>query len=182
MKTVYFIVPILGFIIGYSSFRTLDKNNTEGKQAYLQEDTVLSVSMETLPSPTPTPTITPSPKPTNIPTQIPTPTEIPTPTPTKIIIAPADMEPLFEEFSITFNVDKNKLKKIADCESHFNRGVWKDPYAGMYQFSETTWTKYRNLMGKDPNINLRFGARESIETAAYVLSIGAERIWPTCSK
>ena len=110
-----------------------------------------------------------------------TPTLTPTPTPRPLISAPTDLEPLFEEFSITYSVEKNKLKFIAKCESNFNVGVWKEPYAGLYQFDEVTWTKYRNLMEKDPNINLRFGARESIETAAFVVSIGNERIWPTCS-
>src|SRR3990167_5146214 len=98
------------------------------------------------------------------------------------MIIPTDLIPLFDEFSRTYNVDKEKLARIAYCESHFNRGVWKPPYAGMYQFHEKTWEKYRNIMGKDPNIDLRFGARESIETAAFVLSIGQQHIWPSCSK
>src|SRR3989344_1434461 len=141
MKLAFFVIPILGFVIGYSTFQAFDKSATERKMAYSQKDEVLSVSVETLPSATPTPTITPYPKPTNLPTRIPTTTEIPTPTPTRVITAPSDLEPLFDEFSKTFNVDKYKLKKIADCESLFNRGFGKAPYAGMYQFSETPWKK-----------------------------------------
>lgn len=128
-------------------------------------------------TPTPTPTSTPTAKPTATPTETPT----PTPTPTPQIAAPEDLEPLFDEFAGAYGVDKNKLKAIAKCESNFARGVLANPYAGMYQFTESTWTKYRNLMEKDPNINLRFGARESIETAAYVLSIGDSKIWPSCN-
>jgi len=183
LKTSLFIVsPIIGFVIGYSFLMNLDKNNSEQIQISSVNESVLSTASETSISPTLLPTTIPTPEPTDIPSPIPSPTNIPTPTPTKVINAPADLEPLFDEFSKTFNVDEYKLKKIADCESHFNRSVWKDPYAGMYQFTETTWTKYRNMMNKDPNINLRFGARESIETAAFVLSIGNEHIWPVCSR
>lgn len=79
-----------------------------------------------------------------------------------------------------YGVDVNVLKKIANCESHFNNAVSAPPYAGMYQFTENTWINYRRKMGKDPDINLRFGARESIETAAYVIAIGDLHIWPVC--
>ena len=173
------LAPIIGFTAGIFAMQKFDGKTSEDGQ-------VLSYYEEPLNSPTPsnTPTLIPTETPSPIPTKIPTPapTDIPTAVPTKIIIAPSDLEPLFDEFSEKFGVDENLLKKIANCESHFNQGVWKEPYAGMYQFSESTWAKYRNLMGKDPNSNLRFGARESIETAAYVLSIGQSHIWPTCSK
>jgi len=37
-------------------------------------------------------------------------------------------------------------------------------------------------MGEDPNPDLRFGARESIQTAAYVLAHRGPGAWPVCSK
>lgn len=182
MNKVFFILtPLIGFTLGYSLLAKLDDVSYKSK-VLAQEDEAQNEIITTSLTSTNVPTDTPTPQPTNTPTPIPSPTKIPTPTPTKVIIAPQDLEPLFDEFSKAFNVDEYKLKKIADCESHFNRAVWKDPYAGMYQFQDTTWTKYRNMMGKDTNINLRFGARESIETAAFVLSIGGEHIWPVCSR
>ena len=169
-------VFILGIFIGFSGMRFFDRDFLKGE--------VLSQEFEEVVSPTVTPTPTPSPSPTPSPTPtlVPTPTLTPMPTPTPILIVPTDLTPLFDEFSRTYSVDKEKLVRIAYCESHFNRGIWEPPYAGMYQFHEKTWEKYRNMMGKDPNIDLRFGARESIETAAFVLSIGAQHIWPVCSK
>lgn len=180
LKVIFLVLaPIIGFTAGVSAMQNFDGKTSEVGQvlSYYEDPIETSIPENT---PTPVPTETPSPIPTKIPT--PAPTDIPTPSPTKIITVPNDLEPLFNEFSAKFGVDKNVLIKIANCESHFNQAVWKEPYAGMYQFSESTWTKYRNLMGKDPNSNLRFGARESIETAAYVLSIGQSNIWPTCSK
>lgn len=180
---ILLIAPTIGFIIGYFAMQNFNKSGSSIIQKTAQDENILSTELETTPSSTrPSPTSSPTPESTMVTASTPYPTAIPTPKPTKVIIAPADLEPLFEEFSKTYKVDEYKLKKIADCESHFNRGVWSDPYAGMYQFKDSTWTKYRNMMGKDPNIDLRFGARESIETAAFVLSIGAERIWPVCSR
>jgi soluble lytic murein transglycosylase-like protein len=128
-------------------------------------------------TPTATPTETPTPRPTNTPTSTATP--LPTPTPT--IPAPADLDPLFNEFAGKYGVDANFLKKIADCESHFNPGVVNGPYAGMFQFTQSLWVKYRVLMAADPDPDLRFGARESIETAAYIISQRGAGPWPACS-
>ena len=171
MKRLYIITFCLGILFGYQGMRAIRLKVTV-------KGDVLSQSLEA--TITPTPTL--SPTPTTSPTLTLTPTQItPTLKQTLIVIAPNDLEPLFRQYSTTYNVDEYRLKKIAYCESHFNTGVYKDPYAGMYQFSENTWSKYRNMMGKDPNSDLRFGARESIETAAFVLSIGQQHIWPSCS-
>jgi hypothetical protein len=121
----------------------------------------------------------------------PTPKEVvPTATPTiavqptvSVVNAPSDLEPLFSQFANQYGVDINLLKRIADCESHFNPGVVAGPYAGMFQFTQGTWTSYRNWMGEDPNSNLRYGAREAIQTAAFAMSQGkASSLWPACSK
>jgi hypothetical protein len=102
----------------------------------------------------------------------------------KLVTAPADLEPLFAEFADKYHVSANLLKKIANCESHFNRGVVNKggQYMGMFQFEISTWINNRRLMGQDSNPDLRFGARESIETAAYVISRGGKSAWPACSK
>lgn len=181
MKRLYIITFCVGILFGYQGMRAIGSN-------VLVKGDVLSQSLEVTLTPIPTETSTPvptlSPTPTASPTPTLTPREIltPTPKPTPIVIAPNDLEPLFRQYSTTYNVDEYKLKRIAYCESHFNTGVYKDPYAGMYQFNTNTWSKYRNMMGKDPNSDLRFGARESIETAAYVISLGQDSIWPSCTK
>lgn len=174
--TILFLVFIVFAGIGYGCMKAFD-NSPE----------VLSEKIEITPSPnsteTPTPTLTPTPTNSPTPTVTPTPTNSPTPTPSPTPIeAPNDLVPLFNEFSNLYKVDIELLKKIANCESHFNRAVDAPPYAGMYQFEVETWKKYRKLMGKDENPDLRFGARESIETASYALSLGAKNLWPACSK
>jgi hypothetical protein len=139
-------------------------------------------SPTTTPAPTspPTPTSTPNPTPSPVPIS---PTLTPTPTLVSIVQAPADLEPVFKEFADKYHVDANLLKKIADCESHFNSGVVSPNglYAGMFQFAVGTWTTNRNLIPADPNPDLRFGARESIETAAFMISRGQSDSWPSCS-
>lgn len=126
------------------------------------------------PTHTPTPTLTPTPTPT--PTITPTPTPSATPTPLPI----SDFEAYFDEYSKTYGIDKQVLKKIAYCESGGNPGASSGPYGGMFQFTESTWIATRTKMGLDPNPNLRFGAKESIETAAYKLASGGERAWRNC--
>ncbi len=135
-----------------------------------------------IPSDTPTPTLSPTPTVTPKPTPTLGPTSTPTPIPN--IVAPADLEPLFAEFAARYNVSVNLLKKIADCESHFNRGVvsGNEKYMGMFQFEDRLWIHARQEMGENPDANLRFGARESIQTAAWVIAHWGTKAWPVCSK
>src|SRR3989344_2086685 len=151
------------------------------------------------PDPTPTPSVTPTRTPTPMkkpvitlaiipsPTVTPTPFSSPKPTataaPTVSYSKSTPFDALFSEFANKYGVDVNLLKKIADCESHFNPGVVSPNglYAGMFQFAAGTWDKHRKAMGADPNPDLRFGARESIETAAYVISRWGAGSWPACS-
>lgn len=135
-----------------------------------------------LPSPTPTNTPTPTPtiQPTETPT--PTPTETPTPTPTEEqTFAPSDLESFFSKYADEYHIDKELLKKIADCESHFNPNANNnDMYLGMYQFGEGAWIGARSRMGLDTNLTLRTNAEESIRTAAYKISQGEQSAWPNC--
>lgn len=139
-----------------------------------------------IPSHTPTPTSTPSPTltptPTFTPTPTLTPTNTPTPTPTN---TPTPMptsafEQYFDQYSAQYGVDKEVLKKIAYCESGAHPGANNGEYGGMFQYSVTTWEETRRLMGADPNPDLRFGAKESIETTAFKLSRGGDRAWANC--
>jgi Transglycosylase-like domain len=171
--------------------------------------TIATVDETQLPSPTPTiyiaqsqttaeatqaPTPPPAQKeiptvtPTAIPTQTPFPTETPAPSPT---IAPSptsipqpsssDLETLFSQYSSTYNVSEDELKKIANCESGFNTNSNNAGlYEGMFQFSASTWESVRGRMGLDPNPDLRTDPAEAIKTAAYMLSQGEENAWPNC--
>lgn len=183
MRRIVIFVFLTGFILGMLFMSRLKYKFIASQKVLSENIEVISTALPT-DSPTPTPSLTPSPTPLSTPTLIPTPvlTASPTPTSTPIVAVPEDLKPLFEEFADSYHIDKNYLAAIADCESHFNRGVLADPYAGMYQFTESTWTKYRTLMGKDANLDFRFGARESIETAAYILSLGEQKVWPACSR
>lgn len=133
-----------------------------------------------------TPTITPSPTETPIP-PTPTPiqsepTETPTPSPAPVITAPADLDELFTKYSSEYSVDKELMKRIANCESGLNPSATTSLYAGLYQFSESLWISTRTLMGHDGDPNLRFSAEESIRTAAFMVSQNHLGIWPNCNK
>jgi hypothetical protein len=170
-----FIVPIiLGTVAAFVTFR-MNNINVQVKGAHI----LVPVLTQT---PTPTPTQTPTP------TLTPTPTATPTitPTPTLIILSEY-LDGLFNKYCTEYGVDsigKELLKKIANCESHFNTGVVSQngKYAGMFQFDENTWTSVRNSMGQNPDQNLRFSADESIKTAAYMAHLGRFSSWPNCSK
>lgn len=128
--------------------------------------------------PTPSLTLTPSP------TSTPSPTLTPVPTITQAPVQTSDkvLEELFVKYSSAYNVDKNLVEKIANCESHFGTGAKNGPYGGMFQFDIPIWTATRQLMGLDPNPDLRYSGEESIKTAAFLLSQNHTSLWPNCSK
>lgn len=127
-----------------------------------------------MPTPTLTPTLTPSPTPS--PTATPTPTASPTPT----LMPETSFEEYFDEYSAKYQVSKDLLKKIAFCESGIGPGAVNGPYGGMYQFTSETWIATRTEMGLDTNPDLRFGAKEAIETAAFKISRGGKDAWKNC--
>ena len=134
------------------------------------------------PIPTPTPTSTPTPLPTPTATPLPTPIPTPTPTPPAVIVLPADLDDLFNKYSTAYNIDKELLKRIANCESGLNPNAsWQD-YAGLFQFGSTLWMQTRNLMGENNDVNLRYNPEEAIKTAAFMVSQNQLGIWPNCNK
>ncbi len=204
-KFILYVISFLtGVVWGFTGALFIDQNLTDRNTFVLSYQTQIPItptpplSTSSFPEisnlPIPTPTFTPILSPTPIKTPTPSPHQAKavltltpklTPTPTPIvnpIVVPSHLEVFFSEFSSRYNVDKAFLAKIADCESHFNPGVNAEPYAGMFQFTEGTWYTYRNKMGEDPNKDLRFGAREAIQTAAYALSLGHTHLWPACSR
>ncbi|HSV94590.1 MAG TPA: transglycosylase SLT domain-containing protein [Spirochaetia bacterium] len=109
----------------------------------------------------------------------PTPTTVmPTPTPT-----PETSEAVngfIERFAAQFGVDKNVLRHIALCESGFNSRATNGPYAGLYQFGSVTWQNIRKEIGEDTNPDLRYSAKDAVQTAAYAVSKGRGGMWPNC--
>jgi hypothetical protein len=173
-----FISIVLSVITGYKGMKVLDKyfvNNTYvlGYSTDVEFNIYPTNTPTPTPSPTPTPTLTPTPIPTNTP--IPTPTSIPQPD-----YSQEQIHVLIERFSGQYAIDPNVLRHIATCESRFNQKAINKYYAGLYQFSSTTWTNLRIEMGEDENADLRFNAEEAVQTAAYALSVGKGNIWPNC--
>lgn len=127
-----------------------------------------------IPSPTKSPTPTYTPTPSN------TPIFTPTPIPTATAMPTSAYEEHFDKYSVQYGVDKNIMKKIAYCESGMGPGAQNGPYGGMYQFTEDTWRHTRSAMGADTNPALRFGVSESIETAAFKISLEGTTAWKGC--
>ena len=141
---------------------------------------VIIPSQTPTPTFTPTPTLTPTPTSTPMPTFTPIPTFTPKPTVFPTPIPTSDFEGYFEQFSAQYGVDKDQLKKIAYCESGGGAGARNGDYGGMFQFATETWKGTRSQMGADTNPDLRFSAKESIETAAFKISRGGINAWRNC--
>lgn len=143
---------------------------------FIPKASVLGVSTRIPFFPTPTPTVTLTPTPTSTPTPTFTPTSTLTPTPMPATV----YEEYFDTYSRQYNIDKNVLKKIAYCESGMGTGASNGEYGGIYQFSSGSWEATRREMGADTNLDLRFGAKESIETAAFKISRYGANAWQNC--
>lgn len=141
------------------------------------------LSVETTPTPTNTPVPTNTPSPTPLPTLTPTPV-VPTntPIPTLVPYSSEQLENWFTTYGQMYGIDREILKKIAWCESHYNSGSNSGPYGGMFQFTVGAWKGARNRMGQDENPDLRFHAEESIKTAAFKISRDGTVAWANCSK
>ncbi len=141
---------------------------------------VVIPSLTPTPTSMPTPTLTPTPTNTPTPTIPPTPTFTPIPTLTPTPMPATDFEGYFDQYSAQYGVDKDQLKKIAYCESGGGTGARNGDYGGMFQFSAQTWQNTRSQMGADTNPDLRFGAKEAIETAAFKIARGGINAWRNC--
>lgn len=148
------------------------------------QPTIYIVTPSPTPTNTPTPTLTiaPPPSPTSKPKPTTTPKPSPTPLPTRVPVTNQQLEDWFTGYSNNYSVDKEKLKKIAYCESKFNANAVNGDYAGLFQFSKNTWEITRRQMNLDNNPNLRFNAEESIKTAAFKISAGGISAWKNCAQ
>lgn len=117
---------------------------------------------------------------TPIPTSTPRPTLTPTVTPIKI--SSSELEELFTRYANKESIDREKLKSIALCESGFNTYARNGIYAGLFQFSESSWINTRRAMSLNTDPDLRYIPQEAIKTAAFKIAIDGIRAWPQCSK
>ena len=169
-----FLIPL--FLI-FTIFKTVSFFQTKKPHAE-----IAGAKIELTKTPTVTPTVTLTPTTVPSPTFIPTPTATPSPTLTPVIILPKDLDDLFTKYSNEYSIDKELLKRIANCESSLNPNAGTSRYAGLFQFAEPIWIQTRTLIGQNSDINLRFNAEESIRTAAFMVSQGHLGIWPNCGK
>lgn len=174
MKKRNYIIAIL-VVVTFAISLFLRKNTPTSQR-------IISFFVSPTPTMTPFPTATstPTPTPTSTPTPTPLPTATPSPLPTPTPMPRSSYESDFDSASSQYNVSKDKLKKIAMCESGINPAAVNGPYGGMFQFTADTWTSTRRQMGRDENPDLRFNAKESIDTAAYKISVGGENAWANC--
>jgi soluble lytic murein transglycosylase-like protein len=162
-------VPTLSELSSYSQVLSA-QTSLESTPSSTQIEVQLATASAPSATATPQPTATPSPtiKPTTT----------PSPKPKKITLA--EIEELFTKYSQKYNIDREQLKRIAVCESKLNVNAKNLYYAGLYQFSESTWKSYRRMLKLNTNPDLRFDAEASINTAAWMLSTGRQSAWPNC--
>lgn len=167
-----FFIVILGIVVEKNIF--MPKDRVLG----LVSPTVEITPAVTL-SMTPSPTSTPSAEITDA-TKSAVASLIATPKPTPTMESAEVVYGLVERFASQYGVDPDVLRYMALCESGFRSNAVNGPYVGLFQFGSVTWTNMRKEMGEESNPDLRFSAEESVQTAAYSLSKGKEKIWPNC--
>jgi len=128
------------------------------------------------PTTTPHPTVTSTPKPT----KVPLPTQ--TPYPTQIPVTSEQLDRWFTQYANHYSIERQKLLKMAVCESNLKPNAKNGDYIGLYQFSTNTWKSTRRSMNVDSNPELRFNPEESIKTAAFKISTMGLSPWPNCAK
>jgi len=138
--------------------------------------TIVVVSSTPTQIPTNTPTNTPTPNPT----KKPTPTKLPTPT--ILVVSATQLDEWFTKYSQHFSIDRQKLWRMAVCESNLKSNATNGDYAGLYQFSTRTWISTRKAMNENTDPSLRFNPLEAIKTAAFKISTDGLNPWPNCNK
>lgn len=174
MKNIllYFLLFVLA-----SEALTLGIIKRDKPQEKILAETTSSLIVSPTPTPSPSPTPTPSPKLTPKPTKAPTPRPTPIPQPT---FSSQQINEFVGRFATQYSVSPDVLRYIALCESGFNPLAENLSYAGLFQFGPVTWKNIRGRMGEETNIDLRLNAEESVQTAAYAISVGYKEIWPNC--
>lgn len=174
----------------YGTKLYLDRSEERVLTAYIEitptAEVIPTITNTPIPTPEPTaePTITMIPSPTTVAsptsTVAPIPTVVPTFAVTQIKATSEQINGFINSFGAEYKVDPNVIRHVALCESGFNPNAKNLTYGGLFQFSPTTWSSWRNKMQEDANTELRFNAEEAVQTAAFVLSLGKGSIWPNC--
>lgn len=86
----------------------------------------------------------------------------------------------FTTYANRYSIDRERLRRIAICESGLRATAVNGPYVGMYQFGPTTWKAVRARMNEDTSLDLRNNPEESIKTAAFKMSTDGNAAWPNC--
>lgn len=117
-------------------------------------------------------------------TPIPTPTKKPTPTPTltPTPIPAGALEDWFNKYASKESIDRERLKRIAVCESGLNSNARYRDYGGLFQFSTGSWISTRTNMNLQTDPDLRFNPEEAIKTAAFKVATEGIHAWPNCNK
>jgi hypothetical protein len=157
----------------------LGKNSNKNVLGIVSSPPPLASQLLT-PSPTSSPTDSPSPVPTPLPFPTPVQTKTPTPVFTPSPVSSQEINGFIDRFAGQYGVDPNVIRHLAICESGFRPNAVNGDYVGLFQFGPITWKNIRAEIGEDTNINLRYSAEESTQTAAYALSKGKGKIWPNC--
>ena len=181
------IIELIGKNITPVAFLLTFFNQNNQNIAINQKTDVLSQTQKISPTPmttyTPIPTITTSTTPmSSSPTPTYTLTPAHSPSPTPIYVTSGDLDFWFTKYANEFSVDRNKLWKIAVCESNLKPRAVNGLYGGLYQFSPSAWRTIRNQMNMNPELELRFNPEESIKTAAFKISAHGTGAWPNCGK
>ncbi|NIM02882.1 transglycosylase SLT domain-containing protein [bacterium] len=180
LKKIVFVVSFfLGVLFGCSGIYLWEKNVFAKGEVLSQQSEVEVSPSPPPPSPSPSPSPSPLPSPSPKPSPLPSPSLSPSPSPPP----PASAEEIngfIEQYAGQYGVDPHILRHIAICESGLNPLAENLAYGGLYQFTPSSWKKYRGLLGEDPNPDLRFNAEEAVQTAAYALSLNQAYIWPNC--
>ncbi len=172
-----FVGFLFGSLMAFSIYFLMNRNHKNTSTSI-----ALAALLTPTPPPSPTPAVTPTVTPMPTSTPVPTPTHSPTPRPTPIPYVASDLDRWFEQYSNLASVDKSLLQKIAACESEFKPQAINGDYAGLFQYSSSTWISARNQMNLDTDVGLRFSPEEAIKTAAFTLSTRGPGAWPNCSK
>lgn len=170
MKIRHVLLLVLIIIVLFISTLTRKQNNSKVAE-------IAVTPTEIIPSPTlDIIVITETPIPT--PTKKPTPTPTVTPTPIPV----GTLEDWFTRYSNQQSIDRERLKRIAICESGLNSNARFLDYGGLFQFSTGSWISTRMNMNLITDPNLRFNPEEAIKTAAFKVATEGIHAWPNCNK
>lgn len=94
-------------------------------------------------------------------------------------VVASQFDGLIQQYAEKYRVESHLVSCIIRKESTYNPNAKnpKSSASGLAQFTNRTWVWMRNLMGEDPNLDLRFNPEESIKTLSWALSNNYHSHW-----